>query len=195
MTKQAWQRMLSGRRLDILNPSPSDIEMADIAHGLCRVARWNGQTKGDYTYSVAQHSLLVEKIMSDLYPTIEYEYLLMALIHDASEYVIGDMISPFKKALGNEFYDIEENIQQTIHISLGLPSKTPVKIKKIIKECDLYSAHIEAVQIAGFNEDEAVKQISKAPKTNKKYSAKPLAPNEVYEKFMKRFEFLLKKIS
>ncbi len=60
---RVWQRMLSGRRLDLLDPSPLDVEISDIAHGLARVARWNGQTRGDFAFSVAQHSLIVEQIV------------------------------------------------------------------------------------------------------------------------------------
>ena len=192
--KRAWQRMLSGRRLDILSPSPVDIEITDIAHGLCRVARWNGQTSGKYAYSVAQHSLLVENIMRDLYPNIEYKYLLMCLLHDGSEYVIGDMISPFKNAIGANFRDVEDRLQEAIHTRFSLPAKIPAKIKKIIKECDLYSANIEAVELAGFSKAEAGKIIAKPLKTDKVYSVEPLSPEKVYNLFIKRFEFLLSKL-
>ena len=192
--KRAWQRMLSGRRLDILSPSPVDIEITDIVHGLCRVARWNGQTSGKYAYSVAQHSLLVENIMRDLYPNIEYKYLLMCLLHDGSEYVIGDMISPFKNAIGANFRDVEGRLQEAIHTRFSLPAKTPPKIKKIIKECDLFSANIEAIELAGFSKAEASKIIAPPLKTDKVYSVEPLSPEKVYAQFMKRFEFLLSKL-
>ena len=72
--------MLSGRRLDLLEPSPLDIEIADIAHGLARVARWNGQTKGPHAFSVAQHSVLVERLVSELSPRLAREGRLMALL-------------------------------------------------------------------------------------------------------------------
>ena len=95
--------MLSGRRLDLIDPSPLDVEIADIAHGLARVARWNGQTNGPEIFSVAQHSLLVEAIFSAAAPDAPRSPSLAALLHDAPEYVIGDMISPFKAAIGGNF--------------------------------------------------------------------------------------------
>ena len=95
---RVWQRMLSGRRLDLMDPSPLDIELADIAHGLARVARWNGQTTGEHAFSVAQHSLVVEQLVAATGKDARWQ--LAALLHDAPEYVIGDMISPFKSVLG-----------------------------------------------------------------------------------------------
>ena len=97
---RAWQRMLSGRRLDLLDPSPFDVEIEDIAHGLAFVARWNGQTRGEHPYTVAEHSLLVEELYARLAPRSEPRWRLAALLHDAPEYVIGDMISPVKDAVG-----------------------------------------------------------------------------------------------
>src|SRR5215470_8928894 len=122
----AWQRMLSGRRLDLLDPSPLDIEIEDIAHGLARVARWNGQTKGDHAFSVAQHSLMVEAILGRLEPQLEVRWRLVALLHDAPEYVIGDMISPFKAALGLDYKDFEARLERAVHIRFGLPALVPV---------------------------------------------------------------------
>src|SRR2546430_9175901 len=89
---RAWQRMLSGRRLDLLDPSPLDVEVADIAHGLARVARWNGQTHGTHIFSVAQHTLLVEAVMRQQAPRVDHRVRLAALLHDAPEYVICDLI-------------------------------------------------------------------------------------------------------
>lgn len=129
-TARAWQRMLSGRRLDLLNPSPLDIEIEDIAHGLSRVARWNGQTHGEHTYSVAQHSLLVEQIFQILFPQSHNDECLLALLHDASEYVIGDMISPFKAVIGKQYQLVEKRIQDTICIRFSLPVNPPLKLLK-----------------------------------------------------------------
>ena len=190
MTHRAWQRMLSGRRLNVIEPSPLDIEIEDIAYGLCRVARWNGQTIGDYPYSVAQHSMLVEKIVRDAYPHLEYKYLLMALIHDASEYVIGDMISPVKGYISGEFNNLETKIEQAVHLRFGLESKIPVNIKKIIKTADLNSAYLEAIHLAGFTQEEALKYIGNPPANADKYCVKPLPTQEVYKKFLERFSFL-----
>lgn len=154
---RAWQRMLSGRRLDLLDPTPMDIEIEDIAHGLAFVARWNGQTRGDYPYSVAEHSLLVLDIFRRLYPKSKRADHLTALLHDAPEYVIGDMISPVKAAVGPAYGELDDRILAAVHIRFGLPAKTAATLKKQIKQADKISAWMEAVQIAGFSEAEANK--------------------------------------
>ena len=163
MTKppRAWQRMLSGRRLDLLDPTPMDIEVEDIAHGLAFVARWNGQTRGDWPYSVAEHSLLVEDIFSRQNPGIGVRWQLAALLHDAPEYVIGDMISPVKAAIGAEYGELDRRLTAAIHLRFGLPAQLPVAIKKAIKAADKISAWAEAVQIAGFSVQEADKLFGK----------------------------------
>jgi uncharacterized protein len=153
---RAWQRMLSGRRLDLLDPTPVDIEIEDIAHGLAFVARWNGQTRGDWPYSVAEHSLLVEQIYSRLgEPPAKWR--LAALLHDAPEYVIGDMISPVKAAVGPGYGELDLRLTAAVHLRFGLPAVLPSEIKKAIKQADKISAWLEAVQIAGFSEAEADK--------------------------------------
>ena len=154
---RAWQRMLSGRRLDLLDPTPVDIEIEDIAHGLAFVARWNGQTIGDFAYSVAEHSLLVETIFTRMNPSAPAKWQLAALLHDAPEYVIGDMISPVKAAVGPGYSALDERLEAAIHIRFGLPARVPVDVKKKIKKADKISAWMEAVQIAGFSEAEANK--------------------------------------
>ena len=140
---RAWQRMLSGRRLDLLNPSPLDIEIEDIAHGLARVARWNGQTTGDHAFSVAEHCLLVETIAGALSPGLDRRYRLAALIHDAPEYVIGDLISPFKAALSLDYKEFEKKLLAAIHIRFGLPPELPADITKLIKRADKIAAYYE----------------------------------------------------
>ncbi|MBV7395249.1 HD family hydrolase [Mameliella sediminis] len=160
MAKQqarAWQRMLSGRRLDLLDPTPVDIEIEDIAHGLAFVARWNGQTRGDYAYSVAEHSLLVEVIFGRLCPNARPAERLTALLHDAPEYVIGDMISPVKAAVGPGYEELDKRLSAAIHIRFGLQAATPPRLKKQIKKADSISAWMEATQIAGFSRAEANK--------------------------------------
>ncbi|MBC2836013.1 HD domain-containing protein [Paragemmobacter straminiformis] len=152
---RAWQRMLSGRRLDLLDPTPVDIEVEDIAHGLAFVARWNGQTRGDWPYSVAEHSLLVEAIFARANPGVGARWQLAALLHDAPEYVIGDMISPVKAAIGPDYGVLDERLTAAVHLRFGLPSALPVPIKKAIKAADKVSAWLEAVQIAGFAVAEA----------------------------------------
>jgi 5'-deoxynucleotidase YfbR-like HD superfamily hydrolase len=160
---RAWQRMLSGRRLDLLDPTPMDIEVEDIAHGLAFVARWNGQTLGDYAYSVAEHSLLVEEIFTRQQPAAPAKWRLAALLHDAPEYVIGDMISPVKAAIGPIYGELDARLTAAIHLRFGLPAMLPVQVKKQIKAADNVSAWLEATQIAGFSRTEADKLFGKQP--------------------------------
>ena len=189
---RAWQRMLSGRRLDLLDPTPMDIEVEDIAHGLAFVARWNGQTIGDYAYSVAEHSLLVEEIFSRENPGIATKWKLAALLHDAPEYVIGDMISPVKAAVGPSYGELDERLTAAIHIRFGLPAKLPTEIKKRIKEADKVSAWLEATQIAGFSTSEADKHFGKLDKQLvAKLGIRLRPPVEVRKDFTARHAALL----
>lgn len=152
---RAWQRMLSGRRLDLLDPSPLDVEISDIAHGLARVARWNGQTRGDHAFSVAQHCLVVEHIVRRLKPEADRTTLLMTLLHDAPEYVIGDMISPFKQVMGGDYKLVESRLQQAIHLRFSLPAQMPAATRKLVKRADMIAAFYEATRLAGFTASEA----------------------------------------
>ena len=154
---RAWQRMLSGRRLDLLDPSPLDVEIEDIAHGLARVARWNGQTQGAEIFSVAQHSLLVEALARAMQPDMPPRTRLMALLHDAPEYVIGDIISPFKAAVGVTYKSVENRILAAIHIRYGLPPQAPAALARLIKRADRAAAYLEATRLAGFSIAEAEK--------------------------------------
>ena len=160
---RVWQRMLSGRRLDLLDPSPLDIEIADIAHGLARVARWNGQTSGAHIFSVAQHTLLVETVMRAHSPRIDDRIRLAALLHDAPEYVIGDMISPFKAVLGDGYKSIEKRLLAAIHIRFGLPPVLSAEIERQIKAADRGAAFLEATELAGFSETEAKRLFGRDP--------------------------------
>jgi len=154
---RAWQRMLSGRRLNLLDPSPLDIEIEDIAHGLARVARWNGQTKGPLPFNVAQHSVIVEQLCTQLQPNWPVKWQLAALLHDAPEFVIGDMISPFKAALGTTYKEIEIGLQRAIHMRFSIPADLPSTVEKLIKRADRASAYYEATQFAGFEIEEAAR--------------------------------------
>ena len=189
-TNRAWQRMLSGRRLDILSPSPLDIEIEDIAHGLARVTRWNGQTKGTYGLSVAQHSLLVEEILTRNSPQLAQKWRLAGLIHDAPEYVIGDMITPFKAALSPFYHQIEARLQEAVHIRFGLPAELPPGIIHSIKRADRMAAFIEATQIAGFADTEAKMLFSKPRGTPADYKLVPLPPEKAAKAFLRRFDLL-----
>ncbi len=151
---RAWQRMLSGRRLDLLNPSPVDVELGDIAHGLARVARWNGQTVGDYTFSVAQHSVLVMSLFAANMPDSSARDRLYALLHDAPEYVMGDIISPLKAAMGGDYKDLENRLLGAIHIRFSLPANRPAALSRAIKKADRDAAYFEAVHLAGFSPEE-----------------------------------------
>ncbi len=154
---RAWQRMLSGRRLDLLNPSPLDIDIEDIAHGLARVARWNGQTVGAHIFSVAQHSLLVEAVAAALEPELGAGQRLAILLHDAPEYVIGDMISPFKAVIGDAYKAVEKRLLAAIHVRFGLPALTSAALNRLTKRADCVAAFLEATRLAGFSREEALR--------------------------------------
>lgn len=192
---RAWQRMLSGRRLDLLDPSPLDVEVSDIALGLARVSRWNGQTSGRHAFSVAEHSLLVEDLVGRMEPGLERRWRLAALLHDAPEYVIGDMISPFKTVLGEGYKGIESRILEAVHLRFGLPAKLPAVASAAIKRADKAAAFLEATQLAGFSHAEATRffgrpgQIGGAkPGTLFTLEAQPVAKAEA--RFLHRFKQL-----
>lgn len=183
---RAWQRMLSGRRLDLVDPSPMDIEIEDIAHRLSRVARWNGQTSGGHIFSVAQHSLLVEAIASQTGRQMSQGWRLATLLHDAPEYVIGDMISPFKNALGVDYRAFEERLQRAIHIRFGLPPVLDPDLKRRIKEADKMAAWLEATALAGFSEEEALRIFGPKPDVRCPLPA-PMDAESCKREFLKKF--------
>lgn len=177
--------MLSGRRLDLLDPSPLDVEIEDIAHGLARVARWNGQTTGPYAFSVAQHSLVVEELVGRLKPDLSEQMRLAALLHDAPEYVVGDMISPFKAVLGDDYKSVEKRLERAIHLRFGLPAQLPAPVRKLIKRADLICAWLEAVQLAGFAREEADRFFIR-PDDGLAFALDPLAPDAAQKAFLQR---------
>lgn len=182
--------MLSGRRLDLLNPSPLDVEIEDIAHGLARVARWNGQTVGENAFSVAQHCVLVEALAVNLMPKLDRQARLMALLHDAPEYVVGDLISPFKAAVGLDYKAFETKLLAAIHLRFGLPSEPSTPLKTLLKKADTLSAYFEAIQLAGFTKDEARIYFGKPPKTLETPVLKPLPAPAAQALFLERFNTL-----
>lgn len=193
--KRAWQRMLSGRRLDLLDPSPLDVELEDIAHGLARVARWNGQTKGAHIFSVAQHSLLVEAVARAKTPGLGRTARLALLLHDAPEYVIGDMISPFKAVIGDSYKAVENRLLAAIHLRFGLPAKIPDTMTAMIKAADRAAAYLEATRLAGFADDEARKFFGQPPKFSAAIERDYLTPwpaGTAEQKYRERFEKLLR---
>ena len=191
---RAWQRMLSGRRLDLLDPSPLDIEIEDIAHGLARVARWNGQTNGAHIFSVAQHTLLVEAVLRQQTPRVDHSIRLAAMLHDAPEYVIGDMISPFKAVIGGSYKVVEKRLLSAIHIRFGLPAVLPAEIEQQIKAADMGAAYLEATHLAGFAQAEARRLFGRDPKlpaaTEKDYVT-PWSAGRAEKQFLARFKALL----
>jgi 5'-deoxynucleotidase YfbR-like HD superfamily hydrolase len=190
---RVWQRMLSGRRLDLLDPSPPDIEIADIAHGLARVARWNGQTSGAHIFSVAQHTLLVEAVMRQLSPRVDVSRRLAALLHDAPEYVVGDMISPFKAVLGGDYKAVEKRLLSAIHIRFGLPPVLKPEVERQIKDADRGAAYLEATQLAGFAQGEAKRLFGRDPglpmATQRDYLT-PWTAAKAEKRFLARFKTL-----
>jgi len=192
---RAWQRMLSGRRLDLLNPSPLDVEIEDIAHGLARVARWNGQTKGDHAFSVAQHCVLVEGIATHFEPGLDRRWRLVSLLHDSPEYVIGDMISPFKAAVGLDYKAFELRLLAAIHLRFGLPASVPPWVERLIKRADKTAAFLEATQLAGFSITEAHKFFGRPKGLSGEggtgwRTLKPLAPNDASAQYLRKFRRL-----
>jgi 5'-deoxynucleotidase YfbR-like HD superfamily hydrolase len=184
--------MLSGRRLDLLDPSPFDVEIDDIAQGLARVARWNGQTQGDHAFSVAEHSVIVEQLCAVLEPDWPAKWRLAALLHDAPEYVIGDMISPFKAALGYDYKAFEARLEGAIHMRYGLPAQLPDTVHSVIKRADRLCAFFEATQIAGFTVEEARRLFGRPPKgISVTIAPKPASRAQV--EFLERFQVLLRR--
>lgn len=182
--------MLSGRRLDLLDPSPLDVEIVDIAHGLARVARWNGQTKGAHAFSVAQHCVLVERLTAELKPRLSREARLMALLHDAPEYVIGDLISPFKAAVGLDYKDFEVRLLSAIHLRFGLPARAPAPLLALVKQADIASAYYEATQLAGFSIEEARRYFGTPSKSLRAPRLVPLSTADAQAQFLERFRRL-----
>lgn len=192
---RAWQRMLSGRRLDLLDPDPADVAIEDIAHGLARVARWNGQTTGEHAFSVAQHVLVVEEIARSLNPEWSAKWCLAALLHDAPEYVIGDLISPFKTAIGLDYKAFETRLLGAIHARFRLPFPLDMSVASEIKRADTIAAYFEATVLAGFSESEALQYFGRPEGLNydlfeKLKGLSPLSTAEAQSNFIERFQIL-----
>ena len=187
---RAWQRMLSGRRLDLLDPSPLDVEIEDIAHGLARVARWNGQTQGPHIFSVAQHTLLVEQIAKRQVGHLDQRLALALLLHDAPEYVIGDMITPFKAVLGDGYRAVEQRLLAAIHLRFGLPAALPAEVTRLIKSADRAAAYVEATRLAGFKTAEAGRFFGRPPALPAPIERDYLTPwtaAQAQSRYLKRF--------
>jgi 5'-deoxynucleotidase YfbR-like HD superfamily hydrolase len=189
---RAWQRMLSGRRLDLLDPSPLDVEVEDIAHGLARVARWNGQTSGAHIFSVAQHTLLVEAIARRR-ANLDRRARLAVLLHDAPEYVVGDMITPFKAVIGDSYTAVEHRLLAAIHVRFGLPAALPEQLTRMIKSADRAAAYLEATRLAGFRLPEAQRFFGTPPDVPVSFERDYLVPwnaKDAEARYLKRFSEL-----
>jgi uncharacterized protein len=181
--------MLSGRRLDLLDPSPLDVEIEDIAHGLARVARWNGQTSGAHIFSVAQHTLLVEA-MARRRTSLDKRARRAILLHDAPEYVVGDMITPFKAVIGDSYKAVEQRLLTAIHLRFGLPAALPAELTKLIKAADREAAYLEATRLAGFAEAEAKRFFGNPPEVSAAFERDYLIPwpaKDAEARYLKRF--------
>ena len=190
---RAWQRMLSGRRLDLLDPSALDIEIEDIAHGLARVARWNGQTSGAHIFSVAQHTLLVDALARRA-NALDTRARLAVLLHDAPEYVIGDMITPFKAVIGDAYKAVEGRLLAAIHVRFGLPRTLPLELTRLIKNADRTSAYFESTRLAGFAESEAKKFFGNPPPITAAFEKEYLIPwpaKDAEARYLKQFAALM----
>ena len=193
ITARAWQRMLSGRRLDLLDPSPLDVEIEDIAHGLARVARWNGQTTGAHIFSVAQHTLLVDAVARAKNPRLGRDARLAILFHDAPEYVIGDMISPFKAVIGDSYKSVEARLLAAIHLRFGLSVKRSDEIEKLVKAADRGAAYLEATHLAGFGKADALRFFGQPPKLSPALEKDYLTPwpaGTAEKRYLERFAAL-----
>jgi uncharacterized protein len=187
--------MLSGRRLDLLDPSPLDVEIEDIAHGLARVARWNGQTSGAHIFSVAQHVLLVEVIARQKMPRLDRSARLAVLLHDAPEYVIGDMISPFKAVIGDSYKAVEARLMAAIHLRFGLPPVPSESLRNLVKAADRSAAFFEATRLAGFEVAEARKLFGRPNALSTALERDYLTPwpaSDAEKRFRDRLESLVK---
>lgn len=89
-------KTLAGRLIEMLAPTPQDIDLADIARGLCTQVRFAGHINR-YHYSVAEHSVRVAARVRSLGASVEMQRA--ALLHDAAEAYLGDLIGPLKHAL------------------------------------------------------------------------------------------------
>ena len=190
---RAWQRMLSGRRLDLLDPSPLDVEIEDIAHGLARVARWNGQTSGAHIFSVAQHTLLVEAIARRR-TSLDRRARRALLLHDAPEYVVGDMITPFKSVIGDSYKAVENRLLAAIHVRFGLPPVLAPDLTRMIKSADRAAAYLEATRLAGFTLPEAQRFFGTPPEIPASFERDYLVPwnaKDAEARFLKRFAELV----
>lgn len=142
-----WVQTHTGIPFDLLSPRAEDVDIDDILHGLSRVARYSGATRGDYAYTVAQHSLLVADLVASwgAPPVLVRE----ALLHDAAEAYYGDITAPVQAAirvLAGKLYkstspldDLKESVDAVVRKALGLPAEE----SPLVRRADLVALAIE----------------------------------------------------
>jgi 5'-nucleotidase len=143
---------------------------------------------------VAQHTLLVEAVMREQTPRVDVSFRLAALLHDAPEYVIGDMISPFKTVLGGDYKAVEKRLLAAIHIRFGLPPVLAPEIVRQIKDADRGAAYLEATELAGFAEAEAKRLFGRdpgLPPASVRDYLTPWTAAKAEKRFLARFRTLL----
>lgn len=116
----AWMQVRSGEPFWPLEPRVEDIDINDIAHALGMVCRYGGHCRR--FYSVAEHSFLLSY-------SVDPGHALWALLHDAAEAYIGDVVRPLKHEMP-EFMAAEERILEAIANKFNLPGSMPDQVKE-----------------------------------------------------------------
>ncbi|HZX28156.1 MAG TPA: phosphohydrolase [Telluria sp.] len=149
---RAWVRMPSGRRLDLLDPTPFDWDDEDLALGLARTFRWGGHSAWPQPLSVAQHSIAVLYLRRRLTPgPLPAKAELRELLHDAEEGLLGfDAISVIKPFLGEQFRALTQRLEHAVFVRYGLPAWTRAE-HALHKRADRLAAASEAVHVAGWS--------------------------------------------
>jgi 5'-deoxynucleotidase YfbR-like HD superfamily hydrolase len=162
-TPRVFQRMRSGRRLHLLDPSPVDVEISDAIYGISRQMRWNGQTTGEVGFTVAQHSVTVEAIFTAMvWPKAPVEARLAALVHDLAEWVLSDLSTPVKAVIKAAGYgELEQRVDRAIRLRIGLPAVLPEAWIDPLKRADRIAGVTEAVRLAGWSEADARRDVGK----------------------------------
>jgi hypothetical protein len=151
---RAWVRLPSGRRLDLLAPTPFDWTDEDLAIGLSRTFRWGGHSVWPAPLSVAQHSLAVLALRRAARPAATRIGLRRELLHDAEEGLTNfDCISPLKPFLGAGFLALQQRLSAAVATRYALPAWEEEE-RRLHKKLDIAMAAAEAVHVAGWSRAE-----------------------------------------
>ena len=202
---RAWVRLYSGKRLDLLNPTPFDWEDSDLAIGLARTYRWGGHSAWELPLSVAQHSLLVLALRRLWFPGVDDPRAdLRELLHDADEGLLGfDCISVVKPFLGQAYRKLAESLEAAVALRYRLAPWTEAD-KKPHKRADRVAAASEAVHVVGWTRKEvrATLGIAHQPLTFDPLTAiyggtawEPWAPTLAAERFLRQLHDLSGRLS